>query len=126
MLGIDIGMAFQIKDDLFDYQPHGITGKPAANDLKEKKFTLPLIYALEQSRKNDSRSILRLIRNGNMNKNKIDYIIDFVKSHKGLEFAEKKMYEFKSRAEGILYEFDDNEARRSLLELISFTVERNK
>lgn len=125
-LGTDVGMAFQIKDDLFDYQPQGVTGKPVANDLKEKKFTLPLIYALEQSRKHDSRSVLRLFRNGSMNKNKINYIIDFVKEHKGLEFAEKKMYEYKDKAENVLYEFDDNEARKSLFKLISFTVERNK
>ncbi|HKK63728.1 MAG TPA: polyprenyl synthetase family protein, partial [Bacteroidales bacterium] len=73
-MGINIGMAFQIKDDLFDYQPGGITGKPAANDLKEKKFTLPLIYALEQSKKNDVRSILKLFKNGSMNNSKIDHI----------------------------------------------------
>lgn len=125
-MGIDIGMAFQIKDDLFDYQPRGITGKPAGNDLKEKKFTLPLIYALEQSSRSEKRSILKLIRNGSMSNNKIFQVIDFVKTHDGLDFAEKKMYEFKKKAEDVLNSFPESAARQSLLDLVTFTVERNK
>ncbi|MDF1572211.1 MAG: polyprenyl synthetase family protein [Bacteroidales bacterium] len=125
-MGIDIGMAFQIKDDLFDYQPLGITGKPAGNDLKEKKFTLPLIYALEHSSRSKKRSILKLIRNGSMSNNKIFQVIDFVRAHDGLDFAEKKMYEFKKKAEDILNSFPESAARQSLLDLVTFTVERNK
>lgn len=125
-MGIDIGMAFQIKDDLFDYQPRGVTGKPAGNDLKEKKFTLPLIYALEQSSLSEKRSILKLIRNGSMSGSKISRVVDFVTSHDGLNFAEKKMYEFKKKAEEVLYSFPESAARQSLLDLVTFTVERNK
>lgn len=125
-MGIDIGMAFQIKDDLFDYQPRGITGKPAGNDLKEKKFTLPLIYALEQSSRSEKRSIVQLIRNGSMSNNKINQVIDFVKSYDGLNFAETKMYAFKTNAEQVLNSFPESSARQSLLDLITFTVERNK
>jgi len=125
-MGIDIGMAFQIKDDLFDYQPRGITGKPAGNDLKEKKFTLPLIYALEQSSRSEKRSILKLIRNGSMSHNKIFQVIEFVKAHDGLNFAEKKMYEFKKKAEEVLNSFPESAARQSLLDLVTFTVERTK
>jgi len=125
-MGLNIGMAFQIKDDLFDYQPRGLTGKPAGNDLKEKKFTLPLIYALEQSSPSERRSIMKLIRNGSMSRNKISHIIDFVTSHEGLRFAEEKMYEFKSEAESVLETYPDSEARQSLFNLITFTVERNK
>jgi octaprenyl-diphosphate synthase len=125
-MGIDIGMAFQIKDDLFDYQPRGITGKPAGNDLKEKKFTLPLIYALEHSSRSEKRSILKLIRNGSMSNNKIFQVIDFVRAHDGLDFAEKKMYEFKKKAEDVLNSFPESAARQSLLDLVTFTVERNK
>ncbi|MCF8224950.1 MAG: polyprenyl synthetase family protein [Bacteroidales bacterium] len=125
-MGIHIGMAFQIKDDLFDYQPHGIIGKPTGNDLKEKKFTLPLIYALEQSSKENTRSILKLIRNGSMSNYKINHIIDFVKKHDGLTFAEKKMNEYKIKAEEILHLFPENEARKSLGDLVNYTVERKK
>lgn len=125
-MGIDIGMAFQIKDDLFDYQPQGLIGKPAGNDLKEKKFTLPLIYALEQSSFSEKRSILKLMRNGQMNSNKINYIIDFVKDKNGLLFAEQKMYDFKNLADAVLKSYPDSDARQSLLDLVSFTVERNR
>lgn len=125
-MGIDIGMAFQIKDDLFDYQPRGITGKPAGNDLKEKKFTLPLIYAMEQSSRSEKRSILKLIRNGSMSSDKITQVVDFVNAHDGLTFAEQKMYEFKAKAEEVLNHFPDSPSRQSLLDLVTFTVERNR
>jgi octaprenyl-diphosphate synthase len=125
-MGIDIGMAFQIKDDLFDYQPRGVTGKPAGNDLKEKKFTLPLIYALEQSSRSEKRSVYKLIRNGSMSNDKISRVVDFVKAHDGLNFAEQKMHEFKKKAEEVLYSFPESSARQALLDLVTFTVERNK
>jgi octaprenyl-diphosphate synthase len=125
-MGIDIGMAFQIKDDLFDYQPRGIIGKPTGNDLKEKKFTLPLIYALEQSTRLEKRKIMRLIRNGSMNSNKIGQVVEFVKENGGLEFAESKMREFKDKAENVLLSYPESESRQGLLDLVRFTIERNK
>lgn len=125
-MGIDIGMAFQIKDDLFDYQPRGIIGKPTGNDIKEKKFTLPLIYALEQSTRLEKRKIMRLIRNGSMNSNKIGQVVDFVKENGGLEFAESKMTEFKDKAEKVLLSYPESESRQGLLDLVRFTIERNK
>jgi octaprenyl-diphosphate synthase len=125
-MGLDIGMAFQIKDDLFDYQPRGIIGKPTGNDLKEKKFTLPLIYALEQSSPSERRSIMKLVRNGTMDSNKIRYIAQFVENNDGLIFAEKKMYEYKNRADEILMGYPESAPRQSLLDLVSFTVERTR
>ncbi len=125
-MGIDIGMAFQIKDDLFDYQPRGLIGKPTGNDLREKKFTLPLIYALEQSSFSEKRKILKLIRNGQMSSSKISHVIDFVQEKNGLLFAEKKMHEFKNSAESVLKSYPDSEARQSLLNLVAFTVERTR
>jgi octaprenyl-diphosphate synthase len=122
-MGIDIGMAFQIKDDLFDYQPRGLTGKPTGNDLKEKKFTLPLIYALEQSGTSEKRSI---IRNGGMDSGKIKRVFDFVNERGGLAFAEKRMYEYKEKADAVLLSYPPSEARQSLLDLVAFTVERKK
>jgi octaprenyl-diphosphate synthase len=125
-MGIDIGMAFQIKDDLFDYQPRGIIGKPTGNDLKEKKFTLPLIYALEQSSPSERRSIMKLVRNGTMDTNKIRYIAQFVEDKDGLIFAEKKMYEYKNKADEVLKSYPESAPRQSLLDLVSFTVERTR
>ncbi len=125
-MGIDIGMAFQIKDDLFDYQPQGLIGKPTGNDLKEKKFTLPLIFALEQSGFSEKRSIIKLIRNGSMNANKIRHIIDFVNDKEGLIFAERKMNEFKDRADKVLRSYPESTSRQALLDLVSFTVLRTK
>ncbi len=125
-MGINIGMAFQIKDDLFDYQSRGIIGKPTGNDLKEKKFTLPLIYALEQSSITEKREIMRLIRNGSMNNEKIGRVIEFVRIKGGLAFAEGKMNEYKAKAEETLLSFPESSARQALLDLVAFTVERNK
>jgi len=125
-MGIDLGMAFQIKDDLFDYQSRGIIGKPTGNDLKEKKFTLPLIYALDKADKSERRSIMRLIRNGSMNNKKIGHVIEFVTKHGGLQFANEKMNEYKSKAELALMDFPASDSRQALLNLITFAVKRNK
>lgn len=125
-MGIDIGMAFQIKDDLFDYQPRSLTGKPAGNDLKEKKFTLPLIYALSQSTRSEKRFIVKLISNGKMDSNKIRRIVEFVTEKDGLKFAEEKMNEYKQRAMSALNNYPESEARRALEDLIEFSVQRTK
>lgn len=125
-LGINIGIAFQIKDDLFDYQDRGKIGKPTGNDLREKKFTLPLIYSLDNSEKGERKKIIRMISNGSMHNEKISHIVQFVKSRGGLEYAEKMMFEYKKKADDILLLFPDSEARQSLLDLVKFTVERTK
>lgn len=125
-LGIYIGISFQIKDDLFDYQDRGKIGKPTGNDLREKKFTLPLIYSLGNCEKKERRSIIRMISNGSMGNKKIDHVVSFVKTHGGMEYAEKKMLEFKDKAKDILLQYPDNEARKSLLDLLQYTVERSK
>jgi octaprenyl-diphosphate synthase len=85
------GIAFQIKDDLFDYQRDGKIGKPTANDLNEKKMTLPLLYSLEVCSKLERQKIRRLIKNENHNSAKIDEIIEFVKKKGGIEYAENMM-----------------------------------
>jgi len=126
LMGIDIGIAFQIKDDLFDYQPRGIIGKPTGNDLKEKKFTLPLIYALEQSTIAEKRSIMRVIKNGSMDSKKIKKVISFVNEHKGLEYAENQMNIYKKKAVAVLKSYPESDARQALLDLVEFTVSRNK
>jgi octaprenyl-diphosphate synthase len=125
-IGINIGMAFQIKDDLFDYQPRGIIGKPTGNDIKEKKFTLPLIYALTNCDSAIKRKIIRKIRHGKPNAAVVKEIIDFVTEHGGLAFANERMLEYKNNARRMLEDYPDNPSRQSLLELIEFTVSRTR
>ena len=125
-MGIKIGMAFQIKDDLFDFQPHGLIGKPTGNDIKEKKFTLPLIYALNQAEPGKRKMMIRKIKNGNRSQRVVNEVVLFVKEMGGIDFAFEKMQEFKSGAMEILQTFPDSPSRNSLRELVEFTVSRNK
>ena len=125
-MGIRIGMAFQIKDDLFDYQSHGLIGKPTGNDIKEKKFTLPLIYALNQAEAGKRRSMIRKIKNGNRSQKVVNEVVRFVNEMGGIAFAVEKMQEFKSSALEILHTFPDSPSRTSLRDLVEFTVSRNK
>lgn len=120
------GLAFQIKDDIFDYQKKGLIGKPIANDIKEKKLTLPLIHALSNASSGEKREILGLIRKNNNNSVKIQKVIDFVINKKGVEYAVGKMNEHKQKAIASLSEFPDNEAKKSLIDLAGYITERNK
>jgi octaprenyl-diphosphate synthase len=125
-MGIQIGMAFQIKDDLFDYQSRGSAGKPSGNDIKEKKFTLPLIYALNQAEPGLRKTMIKKIRKGNRSSVVVREVIQFVKDQGGIRFAEAKMHEFKQQALDALYGFPDSPARESLKDLVEFTVSRNR
>jgi octaprenyl-diphosphate synthase len=125
-LGIKIGMAFQIKDDLFDYQEHGEIGKPTGNDIKDKKFTLPLIYALNQADPGTRRKIIRTIKNGNRSQQVVNEVIRFVSDMGGIEFARTRMLDFKNEALEILNEFPPSGARESMKDLVEFTVSRKK
>ncbi len=124
--GEHAGIAFQIKDDIFDYQKKGITGKPAANDIKEKKLTLPLIYALSNSTRQERSQIMRLIKNNNNSSRRIGRIIDFVKEKKGLDYAIEKMEEHKEKAIASLSYFPDSQAKKSLVELAEYITRRSK
>jgi octaprenyl-diphosphate synthase len=123
-IGQDVGIAFQIKDDIFDYQAKGIIGKPTGNDIKEKKITLPLLYVLNNSESSERSRILRLIKHKNKNSAVVKELIQMVTQKGGLEYAEKKMNEFKEKAISGLMEFDDCEARQSLIELMEFITTR--
>ncbi len=120
------GISFQIKDDLFDYQKKGITGKPMANDIKEQKITLPLIYALANSSLIEKREILSLIKRNRNNSRQVKKIIDFVFTKKGIEYATHKMEEHKQKAIACLADFPDSEARTSLIKLAEYITERNR
>jgi octaprenyl-diphosphate synthase len=126
LFGEYVGIAFQIKDDLFDYQPKGLIGKPTANDIKEKKLTLPLIFALENSSNTEKRHILRTIKKHNKNSEKIKIVIDFVHQKGGLEFSAKTMHEYKDKALDLLNDYPDSEVKTALKELVNYTIERNK
>ncbi len=125
-LGIKIGMAFQIKDDLFDYQDHGLIGKPTGNDIKEKKFTLPLIYSLNQADSGKRKAMIRKIRNGNRSQRVVNDVVQFVNTMGGIEFANEKMLEYKNEALDILDGFPSSPARDSMKDLVEFTVSRKK
>lgn len=124
--GENIGIAFQIKDDLFDYQQINATGKPSGNDIQEKKMTLPLIYALNNANALERKRIKRAINRSNRNKGNIREIVSFVTDNGGLAYALQKMNEYKNKSLEILQEFEDNEGRRSLTDLVNYTIERNK
>jgi octaprenyl-diphosphate synthase len=124
--GEHAGIAFQIKDDIFDYQKKGIIGKPIANDIKEKKLTLPLIYALSNSSKSERKHILGLIRNNNNSTRKIRQVIEFVTDKKGLDYAVMKMNEQKQKAIDSLAGFPDNDAKKSLVDLAEYITDRNR
>jgi octaprenyl-diphosphate synthase len=121
--GEAVGVAFQIKDDLFDYGDEK-TGKPSGNDLKEKKLTLPLIYTLNTVSKPLRRELIYIIKNHNTDPEKIRYVISQVVAAGGIRYASEKMNLYRDEALSILYEFEDNEVRRALEELVRFTTDR--
>ncbi|MFA5533517.1 MAG: polyprenyl synthetase family protein [Mariniphaga sp.] len=125
-IGLDAGIAFQIRDDIFDYQAKGIIGKPTGNDIKEKKITLPLLYVLKNSDLKEKKRILTLIKKKNKNRSMVQDLIQLVNEKGGIEYATEKMHEFKEKAVNGLMEFPDCEARVSLVELMDFIITRQK
>jgi octaprenyl-diphosphate synthase len=123
--GEKVGMAFQIKDDLFDYGTDEI-GKPLGIDIKEKKMTLPLIYALSQSSWLEKRNIVNIIKNESDKPRKVAEVISFVKQKGGLEYATQVMLRFQAEANAILLSFPDSVYRQSMQQLVQFTIERTK
>jgi octaprenyl-diphosphate synthase len=124
--GKNIGIAFQIKDDLFDYQHANSTGKPSGNDIQEKKITLPLLFTLNNSKSSDRRRIRRIIDKRNHDSGAYSEVIQFVNSNGGIDYAIKKMNEFRDKSLEILYTFKDGEARQALVDLVNYTIERDK
>lgn len=125
-IGQNAGIAFQIKDDIFDYQAKGILGKPTGNDIKEKKITLPLLYVLNKADKSERKRILRLVKKKNKNSEIVTELIQLVTDNGGLQYSEIKMNEFKDKAINGLKEFPDCEARESLIELMNYISTRKK
>jgi len=117
------GMAFQIKDDLFDYASEKI-GKPTGNDIKEKKLTLPLIYTLNNVDKATRRKIIYIVKNNNREKDKVKWVIDTVTAEGGIEYATRKMNTFKQEALDILHQFPESPARQGLEDMVLYVTDR--
>lgn len=125
LFGELIGMAFQIKDDLFDYTDDAI-GKPTGIDIKEQKMTLPLIYALNHCDKSEKRWLINSVKNHNKDKKRVKEVIAFVKQKNGLQYAEEKMIEFQQEALQLLDIYPQSEFKDSLILMVNYVIERKK
>ena len=123
LFGENIGTAFQIKDDLFDYSTNNV-GKPTGNDIKEKKLTLPLIYALNNIDKESRRKMIYIIKNENKKKDKVQFVINKVVEAGGIAYAENKMNHYKLEAMNILQEFPASDIRAGMEELVGYVTDR--
>jgi octaprenyl-diphosphate synthase len=121
--GEKVGIAFQIKDDLFDYAGEDI-GKPTGNDIKEKKLTLPLIFTLNNVDKKTKKELIYIIKNENTQRKRIDYLINIVTKTGGIDYTINKMNQYKSEALQILSTFPDSEIRKGFEDLVNFVTDR--
>ncbi len=125
LFGEFTGIAFQIKDDLFDYGIEDV-GKPLGIDIKEKKMTLPLIFALQQCTYLERRKIISIVKNNNNENSKVQQVIDFVIDKGGIEYATKAMLSYRDKALDVLKELPQNDSNHSLAALVNYTVNRKK
>lgn len=123
LFGEKTGMAFQIKDDLFDYASENV-GKPTGNDIKEKKLTLPLIYTLNNIDKSTRRKIIYIVKNNNRDKKKVQWVIEQVEASGGIAYATEKMNSFKNEALEVLHQFPESPVRQGLEDMVLFVTDR--
>lgn len=123
LFGEKVGVAFQIKDDLFDYGSEKI-GKPTGIDIREKKLTLPLIYTLEHATPEIKRRIINIVKNHNTDKDRVAEVIELVKSSGGIEYTRDKMFEYRDEALSILHSLPENDIRAGLETLVRYTTDR--
>ena len=123
LFGEKTGMAFQIKDDLFDYASENV-GKPTGNDIKEKKLTLPLIHSLNKVDKETRRKMIYIIKNQNRDSEKVKWVIQQVEKSGGIAYATEKMNAYKQEALATLHQFPDNPIRRGLEDLVLYVTDR--
>ena len=119
------GIAFQIKDDLFDYNDADV-GKPTYIDIKEKKMTLPLIYTLNNCKSSVKRNLINTVKNKNEDKKAVKELVQIVIEHGGMKYAQQRMDEYHQQAISLLKELPDNQYRKGLQDLIAYTIERDK
>ncbi|MFW2136503.1 polyprenyl synthetase family protein [Chryseobacterium sp. TY4] len=122
--GTYTGMAFQIKDDLFDYTSSNIIGKPVGIDIKEQKMTLPLIHALKTSTSGNYKKYFNTIKRYNNDPKKVRELVDYVKTSGGMDYAIKVMKDYQQKALNILSEFPDSEAKKSLQLMLDYVINR--
>lgn len=123
LFGEYIGIAFQIKDDLFDYGQDNI-GKPTGIDIKEKKMTLPLIYTLQKADRDIKRKIIYIVKNQNTDKEKVAEVINYVHQSGGIEYSVKKMKEYQAMALAMLDKYPDSPGKSALVELVNYVIDR--
>jgi octaprenyl-diphosphate synthase len=124
--GETVGIAFQIRDDLFDYGSADNIGKPTGIDIKEKKMTLPLIYALNNCSKKEKRFIINTVKNHNTNDKRVAEVIELVKEKGGIDYTVMRMKEYQEKAVVMLETYPDNDAKKSLVDLVNFVIDRTK
>lgn len=123
LFGEKAGIAFQIKDDLFDYSSDNV-GKPTGNDIKEKKLTLPLIYTLNKVDRPARRELIRVIKHHNKDRKKIDWVIEQVKKAGGIDYTIEAMNRYRQEALDILHEFPESDIRQGLADLVRYVTDR--
>jgi octaprenyl-diphosphate synthase len=123
LFGEKAGIAFQIKDDLFDYASENV-GKPTGNDIKEKKLTLPLIYSLNKADKETRRKMIYIVKNNNKDKEKVQWVIEKVKQFGGIDYTIAKMNEYKQEALNTLSHFPESPIRKGLEDMVTFVTDR--
>jgi octaprenyl-diphosphate synthase len=121
--GEKVGIAFQIKDDLFDYGQDNV-GKPTGIDIKEKKMTLPLIYTLQNASPEIRRKIIYIVKNQNTDKQKVAEVINYVNQSGGIEYTRKQMERYQQEAIELLHQYPDTPARRAMEELVEYVIDR--
>ena len=126
LFGEYVGMAFQIKDDIFDYGSAMEIGKPTGNDIREQKLTLPMIYTLNNAPQGEVKELRNIIRNKYDRTKDVRRAIEIVKNNGGITYADEKMRYFAEKAKNMLIHFEENEAKKSLLGLVNYTIERRK
>ncbi len=126
LFGEKAGIAFQIKDDLFDYTENSFLGKPTGIDIKEKKITLPLIYTINSADRKLKNWIINVVKNHSEDNKKVNQLISIVTKNGGVAYAEQKMHDYHEEALNILKCFKDNEAKKSLMLLLDYVINRKK
>lgn len=126
MFGEYVGIAFQLKDDIFDYGEPGDIGKPTGLDIRERKMTLPLIYALNNAPKEVRHELINIVKNHNENPKKVRRAVELVIEHGGIEYAHAKMLEYKDKALQLVQDIPDSDAKRAILGLVEYTTTRKK
>ena len=125
LFGHYVGMCFQIRDDIFDYDTSADIGKPTGNDMKEGKLTLPLIYALNHSNDEYMQKLAHKVKSGEISDDEIDELVSFTRSNGGIEYAEHVMNTFADKAKDVLSSYPDGEIKSSLMMYVDYVIKRD-